>query len=136
MTLTTLIGGRRESRDLVDGTYVIGRGESCRVRIDLPDVSERHAILTVRGDRAIIEDLHSSNGTLVNGELVDQVQINSSFYQAVGTIYSVGVVTDNASVSQALYAAIASNNLEAVQQIIKTGQAAPAPAADMRGSSP
>ena len=67
MTLTTLIGGRRESRDLVDGTYVIGRGESCRVRIDLPDVSERHAILTVRGDRAIIEDLHSSNGTLVNG---------------------------------------------------------------------
>ena len=68
-----------------------------------------------------------------DGELVDQVQINSSFYQAVGTIYSVGVVTDNASVSQALYAAIASNNLEAVQQIIKTGQAAPAPGADTAG---
>ena len=78
MTLTTLIGGRRESRDLVDGTYVIGRGESCRVRIDLPDVSERHAILTVRGDRAIIEDLHSSNGTLVNGEPIDQAVVLDS----------------------------------------------------------
>ena len=71
MTLTTLIDGRRDARELTDGTYVIGRGESCRVRIDLPDVSERHAILTVRGDRAIIEDLHSSNGTLVNGEPID-----------------------------------------------------------------
>ncbi|MBR2838720.1 MAG: Flp pilus assembly complex ATPase component TadA [Kiritimatiellae bacterium] len=72
MTLTTLIGGRRDSRELTDGTYVIGRGEGCRIRIDSPDVSERHAILTVRDGRAIIEDLHSSNGTLVNGEPIDR----------------------------------------------------------------
>ena len=78
MTLTTLIDGRRDARELTDGTYVIGRGESCRVRIDLPDVSERHAILTVRGDRAIIEDLHSSNGTLVNGEPIDQAVVLDS----------------------------------------------------------
>ena len=78
MTLTTLIDGRRDTRELTDGTYVIGRGESCRVRIDLPDVSERHAILTVRGDRAIIEDLHSSNGTLVNGEPIDQAVVLDS----------------------------------------------------------
>ena len=78
MTLTTLIDGRRDARDLTDGTYVIGRGESCRVRIDLPDVSERHAILTVRGDRAIIEDLHSSNGPLVNGEPIDQAVVLDS----------------------------------------------------------
>ena len=35
-------------------------------------------------------------------------------------------MTENASVQQALYAAIGSNNLEAVQQIIRTGTA-PAP---------
>ena len=72
MFLTTLIDGRRETRELTDGTYVIGRGESCRIRIPLPDVSERHAILTVRDGRAIVEDLHSSNGTYVNDEPIDR----------------------------------------------------------------
>ncbi len=57
----------------------------------------------------------------VDGSLVDEYQINSSYYQAVGTIYSIGVATANASVSQAIYAAIASNDLAAVQQIIATG---------------
>ena len=36
-------------------------------------------------------------------------------------------MTDNASVQQALYGAIGSNNLEAVQQIIRTGTAAAQP---------
>ncbi len=71
MYLTTLIGGVRETRELTDGTYVIGRGEVCRIRFDSPEVSERHAILTVRDNRATLEDLHSANGTFVNGEAID-----------------------------------------------------------------
>ncbi|MGN0833803.1 MAG: ATPase, T2SS/T4P/T4SS family [Kiritimatiellia bacterium] len=71
MILTTLIDGNRETRALAAGTYLIGRGESCRIRFPLPDVSERHAILTVRDGKAILEDLHSANGTLVNGEPVE-----------------------------------------------------------------
>ena len=62
----------------------------------------------------------------IDGVETDEVLVNESFYQSVGTIYSVGVMTENASVQQALYAAIGSNNLEAVQQIIRTGTA-PAP---------
>ena len=50
MILTTLIGGNRESRTLTDGTYMIGRNPSCPICFDFPDVSERHAILTVRGN--------------------------------------------------------------------------------------
>ncbi len=71
MYLTTLIGGVRETRELTDGTYVIGRGEACRIRFDSPEVSERHAVLTVRDNRATLEDLHSANGTFVNGEAID-----------------------------------------------------------------
>lgn len=71
MVLTTLIGGARESRPLADGTYMIGRNATCPIRFDFPDVSERHAILTVRDSRAVIEDLHSANGTYVNGEPID-----------------------------------------------------------------
>ncbi len=72
MKLTTLISGVRETRDLEEGTYVIGRSPNCRVHLDFPDVSDRHAILTVRDDRAILEDLHSANGTFVNGEQVER----------------------------------------------------------------
>ena len=71
MILTTLIDGQRETRELTPGTYLIGRGESCRIRFNLPEVSERHAILTVRDDKAVLEDLHSANGTLVNGDVID-----------------------------------------------------------------
>jgi pilus assembly protein CpaF len=71
MILTTLVDGTRQSRELTDGSYIIGRGESCRIRFPLPDVSERHALLTVRDGTAVIEDLRSANGTLVNGEPID-----------------------------------------------------------------
>ena len=75
MYLTTLIEGRRETNGLEDGSYMIGRGESCRIRLPFPDVSERHAVLTVRGGRAILEDLHSANGTFVNGERIDEAVV-------------------------------------------------------------
>ena len=51
---------------LADGDYVVGRGARCRIRLDDPAVSERHALLSVRGEQAWIEDLDSSNGTYVN----------------------------------------------------------------------
>ena len=73
MTLTTLIGGERSVRELDSGTYLIGRGAACRIRLEVPDASERHAILTVRDGKAILEDLHSANGTIVNGEAIDGV---------------------------------------------------------------
>ena len=78
MVLTTLFGGARETRELAGGTYLIGRGASCRIRFDAPEVSERHAILTVRDDKAILEDLNSANGTFVNGEAIDGAVILDS----------------------------------------------------------
>ena len=85
MTLTTLVNGVRETRELAEGPYVIGRGAPCRIRFDDPAVSERHAILTVRGGRAVLEDLHSANGTYVNGESVDQpVTLDSGMVIQVG----------------------------------------------------
>jgi pilus assembly protein CpaF len=90
MTLTTLVDGKRETRELPDGTYMIGRQESCRIRFDFPEVSERHAILTLRDGKAVLEDIHSANGTYVNGEPIDRpvlldgsmvVQIGSSMFR-------------------------------------------------------
>ena len=86
MVLTTLFGGARETRELESGTYMIGRAESCRIRFNSPEVSERHAILTVRDGKAVLEDLHSVNGTLVNGEAIDgAVILDSGMVVQIGT---------------------------------------------------
>ena len=85
MTLTTLVDGVRETRELSEGTYVIGRGASCHIRFGAPEVSERHAILSVRGGVAVLEDLNSANGTFVNGEPVEQpVSLDSGMVVQVG----------------------------------------------------
>src|SRR5208337_1424003 len=57
---------------------VIGRIPGCDQVIDLPMISSRHARLFREGDRILIEDLRSSNGTLVNGTRVEgPVVLNS-----------------------------------------------------------
>ena len=86
MILTSLIDGNRETRELTDGTYLIGRGESCCIRFPFPDVSERHAILTVRDGSAVLEDLHSANGTVVNGERIDSAcRLDGSMVVQIGS---------------------------------------------------
>ena len=85
LELTTLESGRREVRPLGEGMWMIGRGASCKIRFESPSVSERHAILTVRGDSVILEDLNSANGTYVNGELLERaVALDGSMVVQIG----------------------------------------------------
>ena len=60
-----------------------------------------------------------------DGVLQDSVQVNSSYYQAVGTIYSVGVKSYYPGVTQAMYQAISMNSLEAVQNVMRNGNPPP-----------
>lgn len=51
--------------------YIIGSDEACNGRIESDTVSRRHAKITRTGDIYFIEDLNSSNGTYVGGELLN-----------------------------------------------------------------
>jgi len=73
MILVMLVDDKRSTVELEPGSYLIGRSPGCRIQFDSPDVSERHAILTVSETGASIEDLNSSNGTFVNGQEIDDV---------------------------------------------------------------
>jgi DNA-binding winged helix-turn-helix (wHTH) protein len=55
---------------LGEGENLIGRGPDAKVRVDDPEVSRRHATITVEGDVAILQDLGSKNGTFLRGERV------------------------------------------------------------------
>ena len=52
---------------LPSGEFVIGRSSECQLAINDPLMSRRHAVLHVRGDEIMIDDLGSRNGVLVNG---------------------------------------------------------------------
>jgi hypothetical protein len=61
---------------LQSGANKIGRAPSCNVTISHPSISKEHAQVDVLGDKIIITDLKSRNGTFVNG-----VQIRSQSVQ-------------------------------------------------------
>jgi DNA-binding winged helix-turn-helix (wHTH) protein len=52
---------------LGDGEHLIGRDATSIVAIDSRTVSRRHALLRVKGERAVLTDLGSRNGTCVRG---------------------------------------------------------------------
>ncbi|KAG2488669.1 hypothetical protein HYH03_012830 [Edaphochlamys debaryana] len=52
---------------LREGTLDVGRVDPCDIVLPIPTVSSRHAILTVEGDKVLVIDVNSTNGTMVNG---------------------------------------------------------------------
>src|SRR5262252_1395731 len=57
---------------LPEGETILGRGNSCRVRIDDANVSRRHARIVVAAEEATLEDLGSRNGVFVGDERISQ----------------------------------------------------------------
>lgn len=67
--------GTKELRGLhVDmlGPVIVGRSPSSDIVIDEPFVSATHARFTLQGPALVLEDLGSTNGTLVNGQGISQ----------------------------------------------------------------
>lgn len=50
---------------LGNGTYLIGSGEECHIRLPRPDISRRHAQLIISEHTITIMDMGSSNGTVL-----------------------------------------------------------------------
>ena len=58
---------------------IFGRSQNADIMIDNPSVSRQHASFERQGNRIILTDLKSSNGTLVNGrEIKKPVLLNAS----------------------------------------------------------
>ncbi len=50
-----------------EGDLVVGRGDECGLRLEDPKISRKHLRFELAGDRAVVTDLESQNGTFVNG---------------------------------------------------------------------
>jgi ABC-type multidrug transport system ATPase subunit/pSer/pThr/pTyr-binding forkhead associated (FHA) protein len=77
------------------GEMIVGRDATqAQILLPRPQVSRRHACLALQGQTATITDLHSANGTFVNGERIttitrltpgDEVDIGPYVLQFTGT---------------------------------------------------
>jgi hypothetical protein len=61
---------------LQQGKHTVGRGSACEIKINSTSVSKEHAVVLVTGDKVIITDLHSRNGTYVNGVKIQNQRIS------------------------------------------------------------
>lgn len=71
---TLTIGGKRQ--ELASEQAVLGRSRDCDVRVSDENVSRKHAEIREQGDRWILIDLGSTNGTLLNGRKIDREQLS------------------------------------------------------------
>ena len=55
----------------LDGDLVLGRGDHAEISLEDPFASSRHARIYVQAGTLVLEDLHSTNGTYLNEELLD-----------------------------------------------------------------
>lgn len=62
--------------DVAEGQrLIIGRGDDAEVRIDNKAISRHHSAIEVHNGKPFLQDLCSLNGTMVNGEKIDFIQI-------------------------------------------------------------
>jgi hypothetical protein len=65
------LGGKYHGKSVsLEQPRTVGRARDAHIRIDDPGFAERHARLELRGERVLLRDLGSSEGTRVNGVAV------------------------------------------------------------------
>ena len=56
----------------ISGALTVGREADCDINIPVPQLSRKHAELSIKGGRLHIRDLNSSNGTFINDKKVTE----------------------------------------------------------------
>jgi pSer/pThr/pTyr-binding forkhead associated (FHA) protein len=67
--------------------FAMGRNEDCQLRAANQYVSHRHCELRTEGDRILIHDCHSTNGTFINSQKIeDDVELQEGDRLTIGSL--------------------------------------------------
>ena len=81
---TIVIRSGNRAREYTQGRVIVGRASDADFRIDNPDVSRHHAAIYWSSGAIVIEDLGSTNGTMVNGYPVSSTTISPDDVIVIG----------------------------------------------------
>ncbi len=86
VALVVRSGGGRSGETFVpqEERTTIGRSPECGIFLDDVTVSRRHAVLEQRGERWVIEDQGSLNGTFVNRRRVESAELEDGDELQIG----------------------------------------------------
>ena len=79
-----VIGTGGQVREFAQSRVVLGRSKEADLRIDDPNVSRKHAAIYWSNGRLVLEDLGSTNGTMVNGYPVTTTVLRPQDVVAIG----------------------------------------------------
>lgn len=82
--VVTLNGKEIERRELNQDLIAIGRDMDNDIVINNLAVSRCHVIMQVKNDKVIIKDMASANGTFVNGQKIDECELNDGDLILIG----------------------------------------------------
>jgi chromosome segregation ATPase len=80
------IDGERPVTHVLSRRTRIGRATGCELQIESGSVSRHHALVVVGAREAVIEDLNSTNGVLVNGRKVSRQPLNDGDAVTIGEV--------------------------------------------------
>ena len=72
--------GQKRRLRLEHGKTVIGRSKDCDLAIHDSSLSRKHCIIDYEGDRVLVGDLNSRNGTRINGKRVPHPKLGEVFH--------------------------------------------------------
>lgn len=78
-------GGRKDF-GVGANKLVIGRRPEADIRIPVGEVSRDHCEIKVQGDKVLVRDLDSSNGTYVNDERVSEATLKPGDHMRIGPV--------------------------------------------------
>ncbi len=76
--------GKAVEQELGQGTYKVGRGESCEILLDDETTSREHCVIEVRAEKCILRDSGSMNGTLLNDKAMDEAELKDGDVISLG----------------------------------------------------
>ncbi len=82
--VAVLADGAQREVPMKRARLVIGRKKEADLRIPVPSVSREHCEVRVESGKVLVRDLGSSNGTYVNGERVQEVELPAGAALGVG----------------------------------------------------
>jgi pSer/pThr/pTyr-binding forkhead associated (FHA) protein len=86
VVLVMFKGGKRREFPMHGNSITVGRRPESDLRVPTADVSREHCELVIEDGKLIVHDVGSSNGTFVNGESIDEIELSAGDQLRVGPV--------------------------------------------------